>query len=94
VTPCASPPPLPSIVWIVFFLSTTLSTGMTGISLHMQWPLTSESHGKSQRNRVKKRIDFRFITNISFLEECELEASFLGPHFWRVPDFKICFSAF
>jgi hypothetical protein len=25
-------------------LSTTLSTGMTGISLHMQWPLTSQSH--------------------------------------------------
>jgi hypothetical protein len=26
-------------------LSTTLVTGMTGISLHMQWPLTSQLHG-------------------------------------------------
>jgi hypothetical protein len=26
-------------------LSNTLSTGMTGIFLHMQWPLTSQSHG-------------------------------------------------
>jgi hypothetical protein len=24
-----------------------LLTGMTGISLHMQWPLTSQSHGIS-----------------------------------------------
>jgi hypothetical protein len=26
-------------------LSTSLLTGMTGISLHVQWPLTSQSHG-------------------------------------------------
>jgi hypothetical protein len=25
-------------------LSTTLLTGMTGISLHIQWPLTTQSH--------------------------------------------------
>jgi hypothetical protein len=30
---------------IILFLSTALSTGMTGISLHMQWPVTSQSHG-------------------------------------------------
>jgi hypothetical protein len=30
---------------IILFLSTTLLTRMTGISLHMQWPLTSQSHG-------------------------------------------------
>jgi hypothetical protein len=29
---------------IFLFGSTTLSTGMTGISLHMQWPLTSQFH--------------------------------------------------
>jgi hypothetical protein len=26
-------------------VSTTLFTRMTGISLHVQWPLTSQSHG-------------------------------------------------
>jgi hypothetical protein len=30
-------------------LSTTPSTGMTGISLHMQWSLTSQSHGSIPR---------------------------------------------
>jgi hypothetical protein len=44
-TPCASPPPWPSLFPIILFLSTTLLTGMTCISLHMQWPLTSQSHG-------------------------------------------------
>jgi hypothetical protein len=36
-----SPPFLP----IILFGSTTLLTGMTGISMRMQWPLTSQSHG-------------------------------------------------
>jgi hypothetical protein len=27
-----------------YFVPTTLLTEMTGISLHMQWPLTSQSH--------------------------------------------------
>jgi hypothetical protein len=31
-TPCASPPPWPSIFPIILFVSTTLLTGMTGIS--------------------------------------------------------------
>jgi hypothetical protein len=31
---------------IILFLATTLLTGMTDISLHMQWPLTSQSHGR------------------------------------------------
>jgi hypothetical protein len=30
---------------IILFGSTTLLTRMTGISLHMQWPLTYQSHG-------------------------------------------------
>jgi hypothetical protein len=38
---------------IILFGSTTLLTGMTGISLHMQWPLTSQLHGSvSQRERL------------------------------------------
>jgi hypothetical protein len=35
----------PPFFQIILFLSTTLLTGMPGISLHMQWPLTSQSHG-------------------------------------------------
>jgi hypothetical protein len=31
---------------IILFGSITLLTGMTGISLHMQWPLTTQSHGR------------------------------------------------
>jgi hypothetical protein len=35
---------------IILFESTTLLTRMTGISLHLQWPLTSQLHGSvSQR---------------------------------------------
>jgi hypothetical protein len=30
---------------IILFESPTLLTGITGISLHMQWPLTSQLHG-------------------------------------------------
>jgi hypothetical protein len=48
----------PQFFPIILFGSTTLLTGMTGISLHMQWPLTSQSHGGvSQR----KQLDF-FVT--------------------------------
>jgi hypothetical protein len=33
--------------------STALLTGMTSISLHMQWPLTSQTHGSvSQREHL------------------------------------------
>jgi hypothetical protein len=39
------PPFLP----IILFGSTTLLSGMTGISLHMQWPLTSQLHGSVSR---------------------------------------------
>jgi hypothetical protein len=38
---------------IILFWSTTLLTGMTGNSLHMQWPLTSQSDGSvSQREQL------------------------------------------
>jgi hypothetical protein len=44
---------------MIFFRSTTLLTGMTGISLHMQWPLTSQSHGTvSQKEQL-----FFFVTD-------------------------------
>jgi hypothetical protein len=52
-TPCAFPPPWPSIFSDYSFRSTALLTGMTGISLHMQWPLTSQSHSSvSQREQL------------------------------------------
>jgi hypothetical protein len=35
----------PSFFLVILFLSTTLLTKMTGRSLHMQWPLVSQSHG-------------------------------------------------
>jgi hypothetical protein len=51
-SPFAYPPPWPSIFPIIHFGSTTLFTGMTGISLNMQWPLTSQWHGSfSQREQ-------------------------------------------
>jgi hypothetical protein len=31
-------------------VSTTLLTGMTGISLHMQWPPTSQLHGSFHKD--------------------------------------------
>jgi hypothetical protein len=35
----------PPFFLMILFLSTTLLTGMTCISLHMRWPLTLQSHG-------------------------------------------------
>jgi hypothetical protein len=38
---------------IILFGSTTVLTGLTGISFHMQWPLTSQLHGSvSQGEQV------------------------------------------
>jgi hypothetical protein len=46
VTPYAFPLPRPSIFFqILFTCPPHLATGMIGISLHIQWPLTSQSHG-------------------------------------------------
>jgi hypothetical protein len=45
-TPCASPPaPQPSVFSNDCFHVHHPITGMTGNSLHMQWPLTSQLHG-------------------------------------------------
>jgi hypothetical protein len=51
---CLSTSALQFFYPIILFGSTTLLTGMmTGISLHMQWPLTSQSHGSfSQREQL------------------------------------------
>jgi hypothetical protein len=43
----------PPFFLIILFGSTTLLTGMTGISFYMQWPLTSQSHSSvSQREQL------------------------------------------
>jgi hypothetical protein len=56
---------------IMLFGSTTLLTGMTGISLHMQWPLTSQSHGSdSQRDQLVffvKDLTPRPLKNLNYL---------------------------
>jgi hypothetical protein len=47
-TPCASPPPRPPFFLIILFAFIPLFTGMTNISLQMQWPPTSQSRGFSK----------------------------------------------
>jgi hypothetical protein len=51
-TLCDSPPPWHNIFSIILFLSTTLLTRMIGISLHVQWPLTSHSHGSYLKGKI------------------------------------------
>jgi hypothetical protein len=43
----------PPFFLIILFGTTTLLSGMTGISLYMQWPLTYQPHGSfSQREQL------------------------------------------
>jgi hypothetical protein len=44
-SPGASPSTRPSTFMIILFLPTMLLTGISGISLHVQWPPTSRLHG-------------------------------------------------
>jgi hypothetical protein len=47
------------------FGSTTLLTGMTHISSHMQWPLTSQWHGNvSQREQMFFSLRIKLHTQI------------------------------
>jgi hypothetical protein len=65
---------------IILFRSTTLSTGMTGITLHMQWPLTSLSHGS-----VSQREHFVFLLQIKLLAEvCLLKGNFTTSWAWSL----------
>jgi hypothetical protein len=47
----------------ILFLSTTLSSRMTGISLHMQWPLTSQLHGSTFYAK-STLINFTFMASV------------------------------
>jgi hypothetical protein len=49
-TPCAFPAPRRSIFSIILFGSPALLTRMTGITLHMQWLLTSQPHGSEKKD--------------------------------------------
>jgi hypothetical protein len=76
---------------IILFGSTTLLTGMTAISLHMQWPLTSPLPGSvSQREQL---VLFRYrsnskINNITIGAKLWFFNYIEGHHFlrhWRSP---------
>jgi hypothetical protein len=64
-TTCASPPPWPSIFSIIHFGSTALLTRMTGISLHMQWPLTSHKNTKFIRNFTDTILIFSILFRLT-----------------------------
>jgi hypothetical protein len=54
-------------------VSTTLLTGMTGISLHMQWPLTSQLHGS-----------FLKENNSFFVMDQTPHPTYVNVAFWKV----------
>jgi hypothetical protein len=67
---------------IILFGSTTLLTGMTGNSLHMQWPLTSQSHGGfSKREQLVIRYRSNSTPKVRMLV-------------WRTPHDSIIWSIF
>jgi hypothetical protein len=82
-TPCASPPPRPYVFLIILFGSTTLLTGMTGIFLHMQWPLTSQSHGSDSQ---REQLVFHYVSNSMqpgcLLNRCSRDFISLGQWCW------------
>jgi hypothetical protein len=58
---------------LFFFKSTTLLTGMTGISFHLQWPMTSQSHGSvSQREQLNDGICL--LQGLTALNSCTADA--------------------
>jgi hypothetical protein len=54
---------------IILFLSTTLLTGMTGISLHTQWSLTPQLHCSF----LKENIVFCYGSNLMPIEKINEE---------------------
>jgi hypothetical protein len=71
-TPCASPLPWPSSFLIILFLSTTLLTRMTSISLHKQWPLTSQSHGSFSQKSYLIFLFFMYANELAKVGLCQL----------------------
>jgi hypothetical protein len=67
---------------IILFGSTTLLTRMTGISLHMQWPLTSQLHGSFSQN---EQLVFCYGSNSTpkyIFKVCfPMHLDFFGGHF-------------
>jgi hypothetical protein len=62
---------LESVSIVIYFFrgggSTTLFTGMAGSSMHMQWPLTSQSHGC-----VSQREQLFFCYGSNSMPDCNL----------------------
>jgi hypothetical protein len=83
----------PSHFYIIF-LSTTLLTGMTGISFHLQWSLTSQSlvfhyGSNSTPGMILKRYKVKTLEGISQLKpfssrKCKPDASFTTQPFFPV----------
>jgi hypothetical protein len=76
VIPCASRPPRPSTFSDYSLRVHHLVTGMTGISFHMQWLLTSQLHGS-----VSQREQLVFVTDQTQYpyQTRSLPAQFLTP---------------
>jgi hypothetical protein len=64
-TLCAFPPPRPSIFSDYYFWSPALLTGMTVISLHMQWPLTSQEEHTLPCRFYHRRLHKRWAFHAS-----------------------------
>jgi hypothetical protein len=71
---------------IILFGSTTLLTGMTGNSLHMQWPLTSQLHGLSLRIKLHAQLKWRPV----YIHETQLSENALSYDILRYPMMPYC----
>jgi hypothetical protein len=68
---------LSSSLPIILFVSTTLLTVMISIFLHMQWPLTSQSHGRLPQ--VTHLVNVEHVeVNSSELDDKRMPESFAG----------------
>jgi hypothetical protein len=60
-TPCASPPPQPSIFADYSFLVHHPVNRDDDISLHMQWPLTSQLHGSAL---IQNKLPYIYVVSV------------------------------
>jgi hypothetical protein len=75
------------------FVSTTLSIGMTSIFLHMQWPLTSQSHGGILKEhkcfyllrlKLHETISFYILNAFEPIKRQCFHKKWVGLHFGQV----------
>jgi hypothetical protein len=66
------------LFWIILFGSNTLWTRMTNISLHMQWPLTSQSHFiEGFRSHFQRQLGLRDLDSETGQRQCALEQNYI-----------------